>query len=153
MQGWSGPFGRDLLDAGLDAVEGRIMTFRVLVVDDTQLNRLLAVAMLEKLGYEVGRASNGQEATDALALMQYDAVLMDIQMPGIDGFSATKTIRRRESLTGYHTPIIGLSARTMSGDRETAIAAGMDDYLTKPLQFEELSDMLDRLIKAGAQIT
>jgi len=126
--------------------------YQVLLVDDNQMNQLVAVATLEKLGYEVERAEDGAEAVAACMHRQFDAVLMDIQMPVMDGYQATAEIREHETTTGHRTPIIGLSARAMDGDRESAIAAGLDDYLTKPLRKEELREMLQRWITASPTV-
>jgi CheY-like chemotaxis protein len=123
--------------------------YQVLLVEDNQMNQLVAAATLDKLGYEVERADDGAEAIDACMHRQFDAVLMDIQMPVMDGYQATAKIREHEVTTGHRTPIIGLSARAMDGDRETAIAAGLDDYLTKPLRKEELREKLERWIIAS----
>jgi CheY-like chemotaxis protein len=120
--------------------------YQVLLVEDNQLNQLVAVTTLQKLGYEVERADDGVEAVDACLHRRFDAVLMDIQMPEMDGYQATAQIRQHETTTGHRTPIIGLSARAMDGDREAAIANGLDDYLTKPLRKQELREMLDRWI-------
>jgi CheY-like chemotaxis protein len=126
--------------------------YQILLVEDNQLNQLVAVATLNKLGYEVERADDGAEAVDACANRQFDAVLMDIQMPVMDGYQATAKIREHEAPTGHRTPIIGLSARAIDGDREWAISAGLDDYLTKPLRKEELRDMLERWIIASPSV-
>jgi CheY-like chemotaxis protein len=122
--------------------------YQVLLVEDNRVNQLVAVATLHKLGYEVERADDGAEAVDACMRRQFDAVLMDIQMPLMDGYQATARIREHEATTGHRTPIIGLSARTVDGDSETATAAGLDGYLTKPLRTEELREMLERWITA-----
>jgi two-component system sensor histidine kinase/response regulator len=125
---------------------------KVLLVDDERLNRLVAVRTLERQGVFVVTADNGAEAVAAAARDQFDAIIMDCQMPTMDGFQATASIREHEanSETSPHTPIIGLSARAMDGDREAALAAGMDDYLTKPLRAEELRVALRRWLPGTA---
>lgn len=129
---------------------------RVLVAEDNLINQKLTVRMLEKLGYQSDVVENGQEAMAALARSSYAVVLMDCQMPLVDGFEATKLIRQRESATQEsaatnahetrHIPIVALTANAMRGDRERCLLAGMDDYLTKPVRKEELKGVLDRWI-------
>ena len=126
---------------------------QVLVVDDNQLNQLVALATLELLGYEVQRAADGAQAVDACAHRRFDAALMDIQMHEMDGYEATAKIRQQEIMTAHRTPIIGLSARTLDRDRQAALANGFDDYLTKPIRKEELRDVLDRWIDRTDDIT
>ena len=125
--------------------------YQVLLVEDNQLNRLVAVTNLHNLGYQVETVDDGAEAVAAVTRGCFDAVLMDIQMPGMDGYEATAQIRQHEGTTDYHIPIIGLSARAMDGDREAAIAAGLDDYLTKPLRKDELRSALVRWLGENAQ--
>ena len=109
----------------------------ILVVDDNHINQLLAKAILDQNGFKVDLANNGHEAVEALRNAHYDCVLMDIQMPVLDGFEATKEIRE---LPGErkNTPIIAMTANVMDGDRERCIDAGMDDYLAKPIDAEQL---------------
>jgi CheY-like chemotaxis protein len=122
---------------------------RVLVVDDSEINRRVACGMLEKLGYRPEEVASGQEALDALARSAYAAVLMDCQMPGMDGFQATAAIREREA-DATHTPVIAMTARAMRGDRERCIAAGMDDYVPKPFRAHELDAVLRRHVRGTA---
>jgi CheY-like chemotaxis protein len=115
---------------------------RVLVAEDTTINQLVARRMLERLGCHVDVVSNGVEALDALASIPYALVLMDVQMPEMDGFEATAQIRHRESQSGRHTSIVAMTANAMAGDRDRALAAGMDDYLSKPIRVGDLEMVL-----------
>jgi len=122
---------------------------RVLLVEDNKLNQVVAGSTLQKLGYEVEIVDGGTAAVEACRVSRYDAVLMDVMMPDMDGYQATAEIRANELATGTaHVPVIGLSARAMDGDREIAISAGFNDYLTKPLREDALQSALDRWIGA-----
>ncbi len=116
---------------------------RILVVEDNAANLKVAVRMIERLGYRADVAGNGSEALEALARVQYDAVLMDCQMPEMDGFEATREIRREER-DGRHVPIIAMTAGAMAGDRERCLAAGMDDYIAKPVKLHIVAAVLER---------
>jgi signal transduction histidine kinase/CheY-like chemotaxis protein len=122
----------------------------ILVVEDSPVNRLVAVRVLERRGYHVHVVNDGREALQALSSQQYDAVLMDCQMPDIDGYEATRELRRRERGSTQHTPVIAMTAHAMTGDRERCLAAGMDDYVTKPVRSQTLTDVLRRWIPAAA---
>jgi two-component system sensor histidine kinase/response regulator len=115
---------------------------RVLVAEDNVVNRQLIIRLLEKHSYVPVVVTNGREAIAALEKEAVDLVLMDVQMPEMDGFEATAEIRRRERVTGAHVPIIAMTAHAMKGDRERCLAAGMDSYLTKPVQVYELLECL-----------
>jgi two-component system, sensor histidine kinase and response regulator len=121
-----------------------VMRGRVLVAEDNEINRKVAVRTLELLHYGAAMARNGQEAVEACQLRAYDAILMDVQMPVMDGFEATARIRATEA--PRHTPIIAVTAGAMPGDRERCLAAGMDDYVAKPLTVELLDAALRRWI-------
>jgi CheY-like chemotaxis protein len=119
---------------------------RVLVVEDNAVNQRLAARLLEKRGHRVTVAANGREALVALEKGVYDLVLMDLQMPEMDGFEATAAIRQNEKHNGAHQSVIALTAHAMKGDRERCLAAGMDGYLSKPIRPEELDDLLQGYI-------
>ena len=115
---------------------------RVLVVEDNVVNQQVLVHMLERYGCTVDVVVNGREAVNASGLMAYDCLFMDCQMPEMDGYAATVAIRQREAQTGHHLPIIAMTASAMQGDRERCLAAGMDDYIAKPVKPEALVAML-----------
>ena len=121
----------------------------VLVAEDNEVNQKVAVKILEKLGYRVELAENGKEALAACARRRYDAVLMDGQMPGMDGYEATRRIRERETRGGPRLPIIAMTASAMKGDREKCLEAGMDDYVTKPVTPEKLEVALRKWVGAA----
>jgi two-component system, sensor histidine kinase and response regulator len=118
---------------------------RVLVAEDNEINQIAARRVLQKLGFAVDIADNGRAAIEMSARTDYAAVLMDCQMPGVDGYTAAAEIRRREG-DGRRTPIIAMTAHTMEGDREKCLAAGMDDYIPKPLRLAEFKRVLGSII-------
>jgi signal transduction histidine kinase/CheY-like chemotaxis protein/HPt (histidine-containing phosphotransfer) domain-containing protein len=122
---------------------------RVLLAEDNPINRKVAVHMLRRMGYEADVVADGAEALEALAATRYAAVLMDCQMPVLDGYAATRELRRREG-PGEHTPVIALTASAMAADRQRCLDAGMDDYLSKPVWDEHLAAALERVIPAVA---
>jgi len=116
---------------------------RILLAEDNLVNQKVAQKMLQNLGCAVKVVPNGEEATIAAAEEDFDVVLMDCQMPKLDGDGATKAIREREQGMG-RTPVIAMTANAMKGDREKCIAAGMDDYISKPVRQDVLADALKR---------
>jgi CheY-like chemotaxis protein len=116
---------------------------RILLAEDNAMNRRLALILLERMGYAADVATNGREAVEAVERAPYDVVLMDIQMPEVDGMEATRQIREAHD-DGARPRIIALTANAMADDREAATAAGMDDYLAKPIRPAELADALRR---------
>jgi CheY-like chemotaxis protein len=118
---------------------------RVLLTEDNFVNQRLAVRLLEKRGHSVVIANNGVEAIEALNKQSFDVLLMDVQMPEMDGFEATKIVRAREQEIGGHIPIVAMTALAMKGDRERCLAVGMDGYVSKPLHPNELYDAIEKL--------
>ncbi len=118
---------------------------RVLIVEDNAANLKVTVRMVERLGYRADVAANGAEAVNILKGLQYDAVLMDCQMPEMDGYEATRLIRADEG-AGAHVPIIAMTAAALAGDRERCLAAGMDDYISKPVKLHVVAALLERWI-------
>ena len=125
-----------------------IQSARVLLAEDNRVNQKVVVKMLQKLGCEVDVADHGGAAVAALEKHRYDIVFMDCQMPEMDGYEATAHYRTLEKQRQGRVPIVALTANAMQGDREKCLAAGMDDYLTKPIKSEELSAMIDRWLSA-----
>jgi signal transduction histidine kinase/ActR/RegA family two-component response regulator len=126
--------------------ERAAVVLRVLLVEDNAVNRLVAERMLQKAGHRVTCAENGQVAVERLAAEAFDAVLMDVQMPVMDGYEATAAIRTREATGTGHVPIIAMTAHAMSGDRERCLEAGMDGYVTKPVTTAELLEEIYRVL-------
>ncbi len=123
---------------------------RILVAEDHPINRRMVSLILKKAGWEHAFAEDGEEALARLAEDSFDLVLMDCQMPNMDGFEATRRIRADEEGTGKHLPIVALTANTMRGDREACLEAGMDDFVGKPFKREELLAAVDRFLGAGS---
>jgi CheY-like chemotaxis protein/HPt (histidine-containing phosphotransfer) domain-containing protein len=117
----------------------------VLLAEDNAVNQRLAASLLERRGHRVTIAANGREALAALERQAFDVVLMDVQMPEMGGFDATAAIRQREAATGGHIPIVAMTAHAMKGDRERCLEAGMDEYVTKPLDSRRLCALVESL--------
>jgi two-component system, sensor histidine kinase and response regulator len=124
------------------ALSGR----RILLAEDNPMNQAVASGMLELMGVEAQVVANGREAVDLWSAQAFDLVLVDCQMPVMDGYEATRAIRQLEKEThaAHRTPIVALTANAVAGDREACIAAGMDDYLSKPFKYSELEEMVRR---------
>jgi two-component system sensor histidine kinase/response regulator len=128
---------------GQDA-PGPMSTLRILVAEDNEVNQRLIVRLLEKRGHRSVLAGDGRQALEVLSNGDFDLVLMDVQMPHMGGVEATAMIRQMEERSGWHIPIIALTANTMKGDREKYLANGMDGYLAKPIRPPELDKILER---------
>jgi two-component system, sensor histidine kinase and response regulator len=135
-------------------VEDRKRRIRVLVVEDNVVNRIVALKTLERLGYRADAVENGEEALSTLCRISYDLVLMDCQMPVMDGYEATRRIRSRDAgVLNPSVPVIAVTAHAMTGDRELCISAGMDDYLSKPVKPELLDEMLRKWLDIGVGLS
>ena len=124
---------------------------RILLAEDNLVNQRLTVRMLEKMGHHVVVAQTGEDALKALDAERFDLVLMDVQMPEMDGYAATREIRKRESGRHARVPVIAMTAHAMKGDRESCLEAGMDDYLSKPINREVLQQAIERAVKLGKE--
>jgi signal transduction histidine kinase/DNA-binding response OmpR family regulator len=123
---------------------------RILLAEDNLVNQRVAMGILQKQGHDVVVAGNGSEALDEFDQQRFDLVLMDVQMPGMDGLQATAAIRARERMSGTHIAIIAMTAHAMAGDRERCIEAGMDDYISKPIHSADLLKLIARFAPAGS---
>jgi light-regulated signal transduction histidine kinase (bacteriophytochrome)/DNA-binding response OmpR family regulator len=139
QQGFAGPL---ITGDSLPDTAACYKSLHVLLAEDNRVNQKIAIRLLEKRGHHVTLAENGEEALVALARRSFDLVLMDGHMPVMDGFEATKAIREREKSTGLHQPVIAMTAMVMAGDRESFKAAGMDGYLSKPIDIQKLDEVL-----------
>jgi CheY-like chemotaxis protein len=128
-------------------------SLKVLVAEDNAVNRKLASSILQRAGHNAILVTNGREAVDAMEREQFDVVLMDVQMPVMGGFEATRLIRERQAGSGRRTPIIAATAHAMKGDREACFEAGMDGFAPKPIQSAKLLEMLDRLCTGSTPAT
>ena len=129
---------------------GEYSSFRILLVEDNPVNQAVSRAMLDFFGCRTDVVGNGREALQAVARVRYDLILMDCQMPEMDGYEATRAIREGEAAGEGHVPIVALTAHAMEGDREVCLAAGMDDYLSKPYKPDELRAVLAKWLVSGA---
>ncbi len=131
---------------GSEAGERRsgVAPMKILLAEDGKVNQLVAVRLLERRGHRVTVVENGLEAVDRARKKDFDVILMDIQMPLMSGFEASQEIREREKKTGGHVPIIAMTAHAMPGDREECLNAGMDDYISKPIESDEFYGVVER---------
>jgi CheY-like chemotaxis protein len=143
----AGIFARSLISprpepvkASMDAEMAMQHPLRILLAEDNAVNQKLAIRILERMGYRADIASNGLEAVESIQRQVYDVILMDVQMPEMDGLDATRSIRKLTEVTQPH--IIAMTANAMEGDREMCMAAGMNDYISKPIRVNELVDAL-----------
>ena len=142
MQG--GGSDSDLLAARRPVREGR-QELRILLVEDNAINQILAQRLIRKRGHNIVVANNGREALAALESERFDLILMDIQMPEMSGLEVTAAIRRKEKDTGEHIPIVATTASAMKEDKERCLEAGMDGYISKPIEREILFETIDRV--------
>jgi two-component system, sensor histidine kinase and response regulator len=126
---------------------------RILLAEDNVVNQKVAVALLSRLGHELTVAPNGQAAIDAYRRQTFDVILMDVEMPVMSGYDATRAIRILEATTGAHMPIVAMTARAMKGDRERCLEAGMDDYLSKPIQGKLVMDVIRRALSQSPHMS
>jgi two-component system, sensor histidine kinase and response regulator len=119
----------------------------ILLAEDNPVNQMTATTMFEKLGHAVVVANNGRQAIEKIDEQKFDVVFMDVQMPEMDGLTATSEIRKREQGTGRHIPIVAMTAHAMKGDKEKCLDAGMDDYVSKPIRRKDLADALARIVE------
>jgi CheY-like chemotaxis protein len=139
------------LVTGQTLQEGRA-PLRVLLAEDNPVNQRVAARLLDKRGHVVVLAGNGALALEALEQQSFDLILMDVQMPVMDGVQATAAIRQRERITGTHIPIIAMTAHAMEGDRERFLGNGMDGYISKPVQPRELFEVIESLLGLNAAL-
>jgi two-component system, sensor histidine kinase and response regulator len=124
---------------------------RVLVAEDNIVNQRIIAALLARRGQATVVVANGREAIEAWRREPFAAIIMDVQMPEMDGFEATAVIRAAERGTGTHIPIIAMTAHAMSGDRERCLAGGMDDYVAKPISVKEVDRILAEVVQSASQ--
>jgi PAS domain S-box-containing protein len=141
-------------EAAESAIKGPqlVRPLKILLAEDSLVNQKLVRALLERRGHSVTVANHGQEAVAAFALQRFDAILMDIQMPEMDGLEATAAIRVAERQSGIHTPIVAMTAHVLQGDRERCLEAGMDEYLAKPIRARRLFETIEAMVGAPAAV-
>jgi two-component system sensor histidine kinase/response regulator len=125
-------------------------SLRILLAEDNVVNQRLTERLLQKQGHRVVVVGNGREAVNTLEDANWDIVLMDVQMPELDGFQATAVIREKERASGLHIPIVAMTAHAMKGDKERCLAAGMDGYISKPIRAESLINVIEAIVSESA---
>src|SRR2546428_12736082 len=125
-----------------------VRSVRVLLAEDNEINQQVAVEFLQMRGHQVRIANNGKEVLQALATDRFDIILMDVQMPQMDGFQATAAIREKEKTTGNHIPIVAMTGYAMKGDRQRCLDGGMDAYICKPIRSQELFEIVESFTPA-----
>ena len=146
LPGIQRPTSTQTVQPSIASMADRTTPLRILVVDDNEINQVVACKFLQKLGYQVEVARNGREAVNSIVHATYDAVLMDCEMPEMNGYDATQEIRRQEQNTSRHLPIVALTGHASSEDEQKCRQAGMDDFVTKPLTLPTLRAKLERLL-------
>ncbi len=127
-------------------VPAQLQQIKILLAEDNMVNQRIAMKTLEKFGWVVVCVTDGQQVLDILNTQSFDVILMDDQMPQLDGIAATQVIRREEKQTGHHVPIVAMTANAMTGDREKYIASGMDGYVSKPIDRNVLYQEIVRVV-------
>jgi two-component system, sensor histidine kinase and response regulator len=138
--------------AGPTAVAPTTRRLHVLLAEDNAVNRRIAVRFLEKQGHSVAVACDGKQALEALLRERFDLALLDIQMPELDGYEVAAALRAQEKGTGRRLPLVAVTAHAMEGDRERCLEAGMDGYVSKPIQFDQLAQAIAEVFPAGATV-
>ena len=137
----------------MSAMEARtVRPLRILLAEDNAVNQKVAINVLQKRGHTVTLAVNGREAVALAASKTFDLILMDIQMPEMDGYEATAAIREMEQTTGSHIPIIALTAHAMKSDEDRSIASGMDDFMAKPIHVTELIQKVEQFSRESSPV-
>jgi PAS domain S-box-containing protein len=136
---------RERYESASTFIQASERSLRVLLAEDNPVNQTLAIRILERLGHKVQVVNNGKEAVARAQAEEFDVILMDVQMPEMDGLEATTAIRDAEAGTGKHVPIVAITAHAMKGDREKCLSAGMDDYLSKPIRIDELNQAMTEI--------
>ena len=131
---------------GTNAAQTKLPSRKILLAEDNVVNQKVALRLLERQGYRADVVANGLEVLEALGRQAYDVVLMDVQMPEMDGYETTSAIRSSEARTGRHLPIIAMTAHAMKGDRERCLEAGMDGYVAKPIRAQQILEAIQRAL-------
>ena len=139
----------ELLEAKRPTVARRL---RILLAEDSLVNQKLVLALLGRAGHILKVANNGKDALNLFQAERFDLILMDVQMPEMDGLEATEAIRAREKITGTHIPIIAMTAHALKGDRERCLAAGMDEYVSKPIRAKHLFETIDAMVVSSTEM-